>query len=53
MSCLHELSKTFDNKRYGGIFSVLTTILRYNGLFSLRNLNNLPKKTGLTGTKRT
>ena len=52
MFCWHELSKTFDDERCGDIFSALTTMLSYNGLLSLRTLNNLSKNTDLTGSKR-
>ena len=52
MFCSHDLSNTFDDKICGGIFSVLTKTLPYNGLPSLRNLTNLPKNTVLIGSKR-
>ena len=53
MRCWHELSKIFDEEKFEGIYSVLTTITPSNGLFSLTILNNLSKSTGLTGSKRT
>ena len=53
MRCWHELSKIFDEEIFEGIYSVLTTITPSNGLFSLANLINLSKSTGLTGSKRT